>query len=240
MAFDQWASTYELFEGETARETWRTGILADLSAVLPSGGEILDVGAGTGIGGRVLAAELPGARVTSLDRSAEMLRIGGITQDLAIVADMADFDLPARFDAVVSGFDALNYLRLAELCGFMTCASRCLRPGGHVIFDYSTARVLREDWGHLETQSRTGGLTLCRRHHYDELLERSETVLTLLEDDQPRWQEVHVQYAYDSYQILCAARRADLTVLNVRSIDGGHFTPDTTTHVYRLRKNGGS
>ncbi len=139
-AYDHWSDTYELFEGAMAEDTWRLGIGAELAKLAAPGPvRILDLGAGTGMGSRVLADLIPQGEVTSLDRSAAMLEHGGIPPELRIVGDMARFTAePDSYDFVVSGFDALNYLTAADLAECLGNAAAALRPGGHLVFDYSS------------------------------------------------------------------------------------------------------
>lgn len=72
------AVEYDVLLGALAEATWRQGILAELLAAyagLPVC--VVDLGAGTGIGGRLLAELGPGAYRIGVDRSATMLDRAG-------------------------------------------------------------------------------------------------------------------------------------------------------------------
>ncbi|GAA3353720.1 hypothetical protein GCM10017744_008350 [Streptomyces antimycoticus] len=241
IAYTQWAATYELFEGETARETWRQGIAADLAKLADGPGRVLDLGAGTGIGTRVLGELLPRLEVTSLDRSPEMLDWGKVPKTRQIVCDMTDFrageGFPGgAFDFVVSGFDALNYLPPEALAGCLAGAADALRPGGHMVFDYSTRKVLSADWAVLEYSQEKDGHTLHRRHVWERAHDRSRTVLTLSRGGEVLWRETHIQYVVDPFTLEEVARANGLHTVAVRNIDSDAYSPSHTTHVYVLRR----
>ncbi|WP_062650028.1 class I SAM-dependent methyltransferase [Streptomyces maremycinicus] len=238
-AYENWADTYELFEGTMSEDTWRQGIGAELIKLAHGPVRILDLGAGTGMGTRVLAELVPRGEVVSLDRSAAMLEHGGIPPERRIVGDMADFTTdPDSFDFVVSGFDALNYLPLADLAGCLAGAAAALRQGGHLVFDYSSRKVLQEDWRDLEHEESRNGVRLHRRHRWDPALRRSRSVLTLFDAERMLWRETHLQYVVDPFTMEEIGRAAGLSTVRVRDIDGEGFTPGHTTHVYVLRKEG--
>jgi ubiquinone/menaquinone biosynthesis C-methylase UbiE len=199
---------------------------------------VLDVGAGTGIGARTITEFLPGLSVLSLDRSAEMMRQGDLPPASQVVADMSDFELPSQVEAVVSGFDALNYLNYEQLAGFFRSAERVLVPDGRLVFDYSSPKVLREDWRSLEAVDHAGGYQLRRRHRYDTMLCRSESSLELVQDSTVLWHEQHIQYVYDTYEMYQLADRFGFAVELIRNLDGSPFSPASTTHLYSLRKAG--
>ncbi|MEU5426331.1 class I SAM-dependent methyltransferase [Streptomyces olivoreticuli] len=237
IAYAQWADTYELFEGETAQDTWRQGIAADLAKLAGGPATVLDLGAGTGVGARVLTELLPALQVTSLDRSPEMLDRGKVPKERQLVGDMADFRTDSVYDFVVSGFDALNYLPPQALASCLSCVADALRPGGHLIFDYSSRKVLSSDWRALAYEQEKDGYRLHRRHHYEAAFDRSRTVLTLRRDGQTLWRETHVQYVMDPFTLEEIARGHGLQTLSVRNIDSDTYSPQHTTHVYVLRKD---
>ncbi|MER5358420.1 class I SAM-dependent methyltransferase [Streptomyces sp. NPDC002785] len=241
IAYTQWADTYELFEGETAQETWRQGIAADLAKLAGGPGRVLDLGAGTGVGTRVLGKLLPRLEVTSLDRSPEMLNWGKVPKDRQIVGDMADFragqDVTGdAFDFVVSGFDALNYLPPEALASCLAGVADVLRPGGHMVFDYSTRKVLSADWAALEYSQDKDGYTLHRRHAWERAYDRSRTVLTLSRSGEVLWRETHIQYVVDPFTLEEIARAHGLHTVAVRNIESDTYSPSHTTHVYVLRR----
>lgn len=101
---------------------------------------VLDMGCGTG-GHALLLAER-GYSVTGVDRSEAML---SIAEEKAMKingsaefsqADIRDFDLNKKFDAVISMFAVMGYQNTNEdFEGALLSAGKHLRPGGLFIFD---------------------------------------------------------------------------------------------------------
>ncbi|MEH0973166.1 class I SAM-dependent methyltransferase [Micromonospora sp. CPCC 205546] len=97
--------------------------------------EVLDLGAGTGLLSLLLAAAVPGVRLTLVDAApamlavaAEHLRARGVTHR-TVLADLAD-PLPAgRYDAVVSAL-AVHHLDDAGKRGLYRQVPAALAPGG--------------------------------------------------------------------------------------------------------------
>ncbi|MEU5565662.1 class I SAM-dependent methyltransferase [Micromonospora musae] len=97
--------------------------------------EVLDLGAGTGLLSLLLAAAVPGVRLTLVDAAAAMLEVGaerlrarGVPHR-TVLADLAD-PLPAgRYDAVVSAL-AVHHLDDAGKRTLYRRAADALVPGG--------------------------------------------------------------------------------------------------------------
>ena len=238
--YQGWAAVYEDFERDAARATWQQGIVDDLRRLGCGRSRILDLGAGTGIGSRVIAQEFAGAVVVSLDQSRHMLEAGGIPRELAIVGDMASFEVePASFDFVVSGFDVFNYLDRERLASCLDSVARALRPGGYLIFDYLPRQVIQHDWGNLSIQREHGGRRLEVTHRFDPTTERNRIAVQLVVEDHVTWAETHFYHAIDPYSIHEIARRSGLSVVQVRDLGHQTFSPASGTHVYQLRKGTG-
>jgi SAM-dependent methyltransferase len=236
--YDRWAATYEEFEGSVASDTWDHGIVREVVALGLSAPRMLDLGAGTGVGRERLLAAIPNASVVSLDRSAEMLDAGRIPEAERVVADMADFRLePDSFDVAVCGFDAFNYLDAAGVDACLRSLAECLGPGGYFIFDYSSRKMLKYDWGNLQSVTRAAGRVLHRDHRWDPVLNLSRTELVLKDARGRRvWREVHVQYALDPSDIYELAHRHGFEIERVRNINGETYSPSAPMHVYVLRR----
>jgi SAM-dependent methyltransferase len=236
--YDLWAATYAAFEGSVASDTWEHGILPEVLALGLSSPRILDLGAGTGVGRDRLLAAIPDASVVSLDRSAKMLAAGRIPEAERVVADMADFRLaPDSFDVAVCGFDAFNYLDANGVDGCLRSLAPCLRPGSYFIFDYSSRKMLKYDWGNLQSATRASGRVLHRDHRWDPVLNLSRTELVLLNArERPVWRELHVQYALDPSDLYELARRHGFEIERVRDINGETYSPGAPMHVYVLRR----
>jgi SAM-dependent methyltransferase len=102
----------------------------------PGARTLLDVGCGTG---QHLARLREHYAAEGLDRDREMLAIARerLGADLPLhEGDMRDFDLGRRFDAIVSLFSAIGYVRsLRGLRQAMAAMARHLAPGGVLIVE---------------------------------------------------------------------------------------------------------
>jgi SAM-dependent methyltransferase len=114
---------------------------------LPAGAAVLDLCCGTG----QLARELSGRgyTVTGLDGSGEMLKFARENAPGArfILDDARTFNLPAKYDTVVSVFDSLNHvMELEELAAVFRNVRGCLKPGGRFLFDMNMEPGYLKKW----------------------------------------------------------------------------------------------
>ncbi|MGA5312044.1 class I SAM-dependent methyltransferase [Micromonospora taraxaci] len=97
--------------------------------------EVLDLGAGTGLLSLLLAAAVPGVRLTLVDGAPAMLARAADQLDarsvpyLTVHADLADKLPPGRYDAVVSAL-AIHHLDDAGKRALYRRAAAALAPGG--------------------------------------------------------------------------------------------------------------
>jgi len=118
-----------------------------LLPLVPRGARLLDLCCGTG----QMAAELSarGIEVTGLDVSAQMLCHARAHAPAAsfVEADAREFELPARYDAVISTFDSLNHLlTLEDLWRVFRQVHRALAPGGWFLFDVNLEEGFLAHW----------------------------------------------------------------------------------------------
>lgn len=113
---------------------------------LPSGGRVLDAGAGSGRSALMVLLARPNSRVVALDlfnaeyiddslgRLRENARIAGVDQRLETqTGDMRAMPLPdASFDAAVSAY-AIDHLRSADIDKGLAEVVRVLRPKGQFL-----------------------------------------------------------------------------------------------------------
>ncbi|MBC2865327.1 class I SAM-dependent methyltransferase [Streptomyces mexicanus] len=126
--YDKEAEQYDALRGGEPRAA---AAAAAVLGLLPEDTrEVLDVGCGTGIVTRRLAAARPALRVTGVDRAAGMARRAAARLPGAVVlADSRRLPFPdGRFDAVTTVW--VLHLATADARAVVAECARVLRPGG--------------------------------------------------------------------------------------------------------------
>ena len=119
---------YAAFKDYAAEVAQVSSLLRRLN---PQSHTLLDVGCGTGEHARRLAAE--GFVVDGLDIEPAFVRIASQKHPAGrfVVADMSDFHLPDRYDALLCLFSSIGYLRtLDRVTRALACFREHLAPGG--------------------------------------------------------------------------------------------------------------
>jgi demethylmenaquinone methyltransferase/2-methoxy-6-polyprenyl-1,4-benzoquinol methylase len=134
--FEEIAPRYDLMNrlmtgGQDIR--WRTQVIR--LARIPTGGRVLDLGAGTGDLTREALRQSPGCRVVAADFTLGMMQAGkrlhGSDHHPWTAADALHLPFPeAAFDAVVSGFLLRN---VVDLPAALAEQMRVLKPGGRLV-----------------------------------------------------------------------------------------------------------
>jgi SAM-dependent methyltransferase len=241
-SYQRLAAEYDGLLGDLAEATWRAGILAELPRLQDRpGGLVVDLGAGTGIGGRLIGGSGWRYARVGVDCSAGMLRNAAGCYEAAIVADITAVPVAgSRAGLVVSGFDTLNYLSPARLQLCLGRVAWCLEPGGCLVFDYSSPALLRGRWRDWQHDQQLPDGVLRWRSRYDDTADRSVTVIERLgAASDVAWRETHVQYAVGARQMREAAAAAGLRVERARDLDRPGFSAKAATHVWVLRKDPG-
>ncbi len=111
---------------------------------------VLDAGCGTGNHAYILAKR--GYRVTGIDISPGMIRVAKAKQSgernvpQLYTMDMRKFELPRKFEAVLSMFGGFGYIQSdSEVSGFMSSAKKHLQEGGLIVFEFWHASGLDPD-----------------------------------------------------------------------------------------------
>jgi ubiquinone/menaquinone biosynthesis C-methylase UbiE len=103
----------------------------------PTARTVLDVACGTGEHARLLATN-HGFQVDGIDLNAEFLRLARLKHPLGRfhLADMRDFSLPDRYDAVICMFSSIGYVKtLVELERTFRTFRKHLAPNGIVMVE---------------------------------------------------------------------------------------------------------
>jgi SAM-dependent methyltransferase len=163
--YDAISATYRSDDGAAAPSSAEdvrryAGWVAELAALLPPRGRVLDLGCGIGIPAtRELAAH--GLQVLGVDFSAVQVRRGRRLVPAAtfVQADMTQLSVqPASLDAVVS-FYALIHVPLADQQALLPRIRGWLRPGGYALLIVGAQRWTGTEqylgapmfWDHADT-----------------------------------------------------------------------------------------
>ncbi len=234
--YEAFSADYDILQGHLAEACWEAGILRDLVRHGRTCGNVFDAAAGTGVGARKLK-EIGSFQITSCDQSAAMLSRAERFSTTVLQANLATLPtLSVRYDLVLSGFDALNYLTPGELGAFLAWTHAHMADDGLLVFDYSSPTLLRDEWRSREYVDRKGSLTLRRRHSYDSDDDRAVIELTCLKCGRERWRETHYQYSITAAEMTALAEGTQLTVKGVRNIEDDSYSSNTHTHVYVMSK----
>ena len=141
--YDAMADTWETWSSRVANDP-RAAWLAELTALLPDSGGVLELGCGNGTAEtRELARQF---RLTGVDLSAEQLRRARMRIPGAefLHGDLVELEFPvASFDGVCA-FYVLNHVPRELLPALFARIHRWLRPGG--VFLASLGTTDERDW----------------------------------------------------------------------------------------------
>lgn len=140
--YDLFAPHYDVVTGDSATEA--AFIDSIVKRAHPQAVTLLEAACGTG---EIIAALADGYQVAGLDISPGMLAVARKKLPASIplhLADMSDFKLTAKFDAVICVYHGINHLlSFADWKSFFGCASSQLSDGGVLTFDIVTIDDLR-------------------------------------------------------------------------------------------------
>lgn len=143
------AVRYDRFVARWVLPRLYRAVAADVAAVTPPGGEVLDVGTGPGQLLVELARRRPDIEVVGVDPSEDMVRMASSRLDTMAhgraqvhVAPAEDLSFPdASFDVVVSTLSAHHWADPAQA---FAAQARVLRPGGQLrVYDLRSHSVER-------------------------------------------------------------------------------------------------
>lgn len=146
--YERWAATYDADLVTEGYFTPHQCALLVRQAVDSTAPNVLDMGCGTGLVGRALAAWLPDARVVGADLTpsmAEQARASGAYAEVHAPVDLKQPlpDLGGSFDAVVCGGTfAIGHVLPTAITHLVGAA----RPGGSITFSVTREHSLEHDF----------------------------------------------------------------------------------------------
>lgn len=146
-----------------------------IDAMAPRGARILDAGCGTGRLGGYLAAA--GHQVVGVDLDPHLIEVAREDHPQARweVGNLAQLDLPERFDLTVCAGNVLTFLAGAERRPALSRLAAHLAPGGRLVVGFGLDRGY--PLGDFEADAAAAGLQLRQRFSSWELDEAADDFL---------------------------------------------------------------
>lgn len=220
------AALYDTLMEDVDYETWADFIDEILQTHYPDPIDILEMACGTGALSLSLA-ELECYHLTATDKSEAMIRIAqekAAIQEADVrfyVQDFREIAFEQSFDAIFSVFDSVNYLHsAADILQMMRKTHEVMRPGGLLVFDFSTpvnsleaVDFLNNEEGHAGKYRyyRESKYDVHEQIHYnlfeiEELAGDGKTILN-------RFKESHKQRIYTLKEMLSIVEQSPYNLL---------------------------
>ena len=230
-AYTSFAQVYDLFMDNVPYDQWCRYITELLREYGIQDGLVLELGCGTGVLTRKLAAK--GYDMIGVDYSEDMLEIAMDHRQegediLYLLQDMREFELYGTVRAAVSICDSMNYIvEYQDLVQVMKLVNNYLDPGGIFIFDLNTPYKYEEILGeNTFAENRPEG-SFIWENYYDGETGINEYDLTLFVREKEgiyrKFEEPHYQRAYELEQVRRAIKEAGLEF--VAAYDAGTHKP---------------
>ena len=230
-AYTSFAQVYDLFMDNVPYDQWCGYITELLREYGIQDGLVLELGCGTGVLTRKLAAK--GYDMIGVDYSEDMLEIAMDHRQegediLYLLQDMREFELYGTVRAAVSICDSMNYIvEYQDLVQVMKLVNNYLDPGGIFIFDLNTPYKYEEILGeNTFAENRPEG-SFIWENYYDGETGINEYDLTLFVREEEgiyrKFEETHYQRAYELEQVRRAVKEAGLEF--VAAYDAGTHKP---------------
>lgn len=167
-----------------------------------------------------------GIRVTGVDISGEMLEVAANkarkngVQIMFVKQDMAMLRLPRPVEALVCGCDGVNYLLTDEkVSSFFQSAYACIRPGGVLAFDFSSAYKLEHVLGNGFFGEERDDVAYLWSNTFDEQMRTVQMDITFFQRENSglyrRFTEMHTQRAHDPERLKTLLEENGFTNINI-------------------------
>ncbi len=213
--YSKLAQLYDTLMGDVDYESWADYIDEIMQTHHPDPIDVMEAACGTG--SVILSlAELECYRLTGTDMSADMIEVArrkAVEMEYNVPFEAYAFkDLPYqnKFDCVYLVFDSINYLHTDdEILKSVEAIHRSLKPGGLLIFDFSTPKNSLESVDHLnEAEGERGNIRFFRKSWYQpaDKIHVNEFEIEELDPSTKKvistWNETHRQRAYTLSEML--------------------------------------
>lgn len=243
--YSKLADIYDAVMEDVDYEFWADFIDAIMLRHHPNPVEILELACGTGSVSLFLD-ELECYNVVGTDKSPQMIhRAQQKNEQMQCnvnfkVMDFLDLQLNRTFDVAFSVFDSINYLQNAdEVLTFLKETKSVLKPGGLLIFDFTTPKnsiqaieYLNNEEGYTDDNYR-----YFRKSSYDAAnqLHKNAFQIEKLADDQEtvieEFTEIHHQRIYTLQEMLDIIGQ---TAYNIRAKYSGFEFEEADAHSLRI------
>lgn len=227
--YSAFAHAYDRMMHDVDRDAW----IAYLDGFLKEYGvhTVLDCACGTGA--NAIRLYKLGYHVTGNDVSPDMLMearnnayCDGAKGVIFICEDMRKLKIHKTIDAIVCVCDGVNYLTsMKDVESFFAHAASCLKPGGILLFDVSSAYKFREILATNTFTDEADDYAYIWKNCYDpktRLCEMRLTGFVKRGEQYDRFTESHLQRAHSEDELNAALQKAGFST--VRSFDA--FTRD--------------
>lgn len=209
------APLYDTLMGDVDYESWADFIDEIMQTHHFDPVDILELACGTGSLALSLA-ELECYTITATDLSPAMIEIArqkAAEFELNVdffPMDYLNIDIQKKFDCIYTVFDSVNYLKeRAEVSEFLINTHKILKPGGLLIYDFSTPKNSLESVDYLNNEEGdTGTFRYFRNSRYDatEKIHYNEFEIEQLDELSGKvinsFHEIHTQRAYSLDEML--------------------------------------
>ena len=216
-AYSRLAGVYDELVVDPCFDEW-ADFLESLWASDPVGvRSVLDVCCGTGL----MAAELipRGITVAGIDASPAMLDkarqlLGpNVRLELAVLPDLPETDV---FDAAISTFDGLNYLRVDDFRLTLVGLADRLRPGGWLVFDLHTDAMMAFAAEHPDIHGQHAEQTFVVHSDVDLTARTIDASITVTgQTPDASFVEHHLQHVHSDDSVRAALLDAGLDLIAV-------------------------
>jgi SAM-dependent methyltransferase len=234
--YTRYAAVYDLIGQRVFGERIAAATLDWLAARGVTSRRVADLACGTGAATLVLAAT--GATTVGIDRSPEMLERAKRAAAVAghpvtwLEQDIRDLTLPWQVDLATAFFDSVNYLiEDDDLRTVFGRVAASLDDGGYFVFDLNTRRRFAEGWGNTTILAADrDDLFGAYRSWFEPQSNLSPLVVTFFlrrQDDEDCWErfdEEHVERAYDLDEVEATLSAAGLCLVELRAFHDGSGT----------------